>query len=113
MFLYLPGGDFLNFGIVAEFNPFHNGHKLLVDYAHSLGGTVTAVMSENFVQRGECACMHIQDRVRCALNEGVDLVVSLPLPFATASAERFAKGGIQVLGSLGFVDGIAFGFIFY
>ena len=100
----------MNYGIVAEFNPFHNGHKYIVDTLRENGkNTVTAVMSESFVQRGEGACIPPNERVRMALSCGVDLVLSLPVAYATASAERFADGGIQVLGSLGCIDALGFG----
>ena len=100
----------MNYGIVAEFNPFHNGHKYIVDTLRDNGkNTVTAVMSESFVQRGEGACVSPNERVRMALSCGVDLVLSLPVAYATASAERFADGGIQVLGALGCIDALGFG----
>ena len=100
----------MNYGIVAEFNPFHNGHKYLVDTLKSNGeNTVTVVMSESFVQRGECACVSPYTRTKMALQCGADLVLSLPVPFATASAERFALGGLSVLGGLGCVDALGFG----
>lgn len=100
----------MNYGIVAEFNPFHNGHKYLVDAIKGNGeNTVTVVMSESFVQRGECACMSPYARTKMALKCGADLVLSLPVPYATASAERFALGGLSVLGGLGCVDALAFG----
>ena len=96
--------------IVAEFNPFHNGHKYLIDALKSNGeNTVTVVMSESFVQRGECACVSPYARTKMALLNGADLVLSLPVPYATASAERFALGGLSVLGGLGCVDSLAFG----
>ena len=100
----------MNYGIVAEFNPFHNGHKHIVDTLKANGeNTVTAVMSESFVQRGECACMSPYERTRAALMSGIDLVLSLPVPYATASAERFAEGGVGVLGELGCIDALGFG----
>lgn len=100
----------MNYGIVAEFNPFHNGHKHIVDFLKNNGeNTVAAVMSESFVQRGECACIAPDARVRMALQGGVDLVLSLPVPYATASAERFAEGGVGVLGALGCIDALGFG----
>ena len=100
----------MNYGIVAEFNPFHNGHKYLIDTIKNDGeNTVTVVMSESFVQRGECACLSPNARIRMALSCGADLVLSLPVPYATASAERFALGGLSVLGGLGCVDALAFG----
>lgn len=100
----------MNYGIVAEFNPFHNGHKYIVDALRNNGeNTVTAVMSESFVQRGEGACVSPNERVQMALSCGVDLVLSLPVAYATASAERFAEGGVQILGSLGCIDALGFG----
>jgi cytidyltransferase-like protein len=100
----------LNYGIVAEFNPFHNGHKYLIDTIKSNNeNTVTVVMSESFVQRGECACVSPYARTKMALQCGADLVLSLPVPYATASAERFALGGLSVLGGLGCVDALGFG----
>lgn len=100
----------MNYGIVAEFNPFHNGHKYLIDTIKSNGeNTVTVVMSESFVQRGESACVSPYARTRMALECGADLVLSLPVTYATASAERFALGGLSVLGGLGCVDALAFG----
>lgn len=100
----------MNYGIVAEFNPFHNGHKYLIDAVKNNGeNTVTVVMSESFVQRGECACLSPNARTRMALECGADLVLSLPVTYATASAERFALGALSVLGGLGCVDALAFG----
>lgn len=100
----------MNYGLVAEFNPFHKGHKYIVDVLKNNGeNTVTAVMSESFVQRGECACVSPDVRTRMALECGVDLVLSLPVPYATASAERFARGGVGVLAALGCIDALGFG----
>ncbi len=100
----------MNYGIVAEFNPFHKGHKYIVDVLKNDGeNTVTAVMSESFVQRGECACISPDMRTRMALKCGVDLVLSLPVAYATASAERFAGGGVGVLNALGCIDALGFG----
>ena len=100
----------MNYGIIAEFNPFHNGHKYLFDVLkEDENDTVTAVMSETFVQRGECAVMSPEARAECALKSGADLVLSLPLKYALSSAERFAFGGVNTLHSLGVVDCLAFG----
>lgn len=100
----------MNYGIVAEFNPFHNGHKYLIDtIKNNSENTITVVMSESFVQRGECACLSPYTRTQMALRCGADLVLSLPVPYATASAERFALGGLSVLGGLGCVEALAFG----
>ncbi len=100
----------MNYGIVAEFNPFHNGHRYIVDALKNGGeNTVTAVMSESFVQRSECACASPYIRTQMALENGVDLVLSLPVVYATASAERFANAGVSVLSSLGVIDALGFG----
>lgn len=100
---------FLNYGVIAEFNPFHNGHKYLLDILKGDENTVTVVMSESFVQRGECACIDVSQRVKMALLNGADLVLSLPVPFATSSAEKFALGGVSVLNALGVIDCLSFG----
>ncbi len=96
--------------IISEFNPFHKGHKYLIDKARENGAThIVAVMSGNFVQRGESAVFSKWDRAKTALENGVDLVVENPLIYATASAQRFAFGGVGVINGLGCVDEIAFG----
>lgn len=99
----------MNYGVVAEFNPLHNGHKAFLDSIKSEGDTVTAVMSECFVQRGETASMRPGARTLCALENGVDLVLALPVTFAVSSAEGFAFGGVSVLKSCGVIDSLAFG----
>lgn len=100
----------MNYGIVAEFNPFHNGHKYLVDsLKKDDNSTVTAVMSGNFVQRGEPALMNVNLRTEAALNSGVDLVLSLPLPYCISTAEKFGLAGVTVLDSLNCLNSIAFG----
>ena len=97
-------------GIIAEYNPFHNGHKALVDHCRETGAThVVAVMSGNFVQRGSVAIMDKRARAAAALRGGVDLVLELPVPFAVATAEVFARGGVEVLEALGCVDALCFG----
>ncbi len=96
--------------IISEFNPFHKGHKYLIDKARENGAThIVAVMSGNFVQRGESAVFSKWDRAKIAIENGVDLVVENPLVYATASAQRFAFGGVGVIKGLGCVDEIAFG----
>lgn len=97
-------------GIVAEYNPFHNGHKALVDHCRENGAThIVAAMSGNFVQRGSVAIMDKRARAAAAIKGGVDLVLELPVPFAVATAEVFARGGVSVLDGLGCVDALAFG----
>ena len=100
----------MNYGIVAEFNPFHNGHKYLVDsLKQNENDTVTAVMSGNFVQRGEPAVLDVNLRTKIALMSGVDLVLSLPFPYCSATAEKFALSGVTVLDSLNCLDSLGFG----
>lgn len=97
-------------GIIAEYDPFHNGHKAHIDSVRADGAThIVAVISGSFTQRGEPALLTKFDRARMALACGADLVVENPLPFAMASAERFAVGGVSVLHALGCVDTLSFG----
>lgn len=97
-------------GIIAEYNPFHKGHEAMIQECRSGGAThVVAVMSGNFVQRGSVAIMDKRSRAAAALQGGADLVVELPVPWAVATAERFAYGGVSVLNALGCVDLLQFG----
>ncbi|MCR4927848.1 MAG: nucleotidyltransferase family protein [Lachnospiraceae bacterium] len=97
-------------GIIAEFNPFHNGHKYLIDRARAMGAdTVVIVMSGDFVQSGEPAVCSKEIRTRMALECGADLVLLLPAVYSTASAEGFAYGAVSLLDSLGIVDFMVFG----
>ncbi len=97
-------------GIVAEYNPFHLGHQYqLAETKKTLGGAVVCVMSGNFVQRGECAVLDKWSRARCALLGGADLVLELPTVWAVSSAERFARGAVELLSATGVVDTLSFG----
>lgn len=97
-------------GIIAEYNPFHNGHALLAQKAREAGAThVVAVMSGNFVQRGEPALMHHTVRTKAALECGIDLVLQLPSVYAVSSAQSFARAGIEILDGTGVVDWLVFG----
>ncbi len=101
-------------GIVAEYNPFHNGHAYHIEKTRERDGGceathIVAVMSGSFVQRGEPAVMTKFDRARAALSGGADLVLELPLPWALSSAEKFAFGAVSMLNALGCVDTISFG----
>lgn len=95
-------------GIVCEFNPFHKGHKYLVDTVKKDGDTVVCVMSGNFVQRGEPALFPKEARVRSALLNGADIVLELPFIYATASAEIFAYNAVKILNDFG-CEKLAFG----
>lgn len=97
-------------GIIAEFNPFHNGHALLVQKAREAGYThVVAVMSGNFVQRGEPAVFHHSVRTKAAIENGVDLVLQLPCVYAMSGAQSFARAGAEILNALGTVNSLVFG----
>ena len=98
-------------GIVAEYNPFHNGHLYHIEKAKEQTGAdyVIVVMSGNFVQRGEPAIIDKYARTKAALHAGADLVIELPVIYATASAEHFALGAISLLNSLNLVDYVCFG----
>ncbi len=95
-------------GIVAEFNPLHNGHKYIIDCAKSDGFAVACVISGNFVQRGDCAIIPKFKRAQTAINVGVDIVCELPVPWSMSTAQNFALGGVSQLLSLG-VSQIYFG----
>ena len=99
-------------GVVAEYNPFHEGHlRLLRTLRAELGAPVpvVAVLSGDFVQRGEAACFSKFARAEAAVRCGVSLVLELPLPWSLASAEGFARGGVGLLAATGVVDCISFG----
>lgn len=89
-------------GVIAEYNPFHNGHAFLIKELKSNGADhIAVVMSGNFVQRGDAAILSKWARTKQALICGADLVLELPLPWAVAGAERFALGGVSILTALG------------
>ena len=99
-------------GIVAEYNPFHTGHAWHIAQTRRLfqeETAVAAVMSGNWVQRGECAAADKWTRTEMALAGGADLVLELPTVWATASAEGFAKGAVSLLAATGVVDVLSFG----
>ena len=88
-------------GIIAEFNPLHNGHRKLIDEAKKGGNTVAAVISGNFVQRGECAVLEKSLRTKCAMLCGIDIVAELPVLWSMSTASNFALGGVWQLYALG------------
>ena len=99
-------------GIIAEYNPLHRGHVHLLAQCRRLLGAETdivCVMSGDFVQRGDFALVRRHARARAAVESGADLVLELPLPWAVASAERFAAGGVQTLLATGVVTHLVFG----
>lgn len=98
-------------GVIAELNPFHDGHAYLLRQAKEQCGASYAVvvMSGDFVQRGEPAILDKYTRTRQALEGGADLVFELPVRFCVSSAGDFAAGGVMALNSLGFVTDLCFG----
>ncbi len=98
-------------GIIAEYNPFHNGHLYHLNKSkESTGSTYTvAIMSGNFMQRGNTALLDKWSRAEAAIKAGVDLVIELPLIYSISSAENFANGAMKILDSLKVVDYISFG----
>ncbi len=98
-------------GIIAEYNPFHLGHKYHIDTAKRLADAdyAVAIISGSFVQRGCCAIADKYTRARSALLGGADLVLELPVLFATSSAETFARGAVYTLNKLGVISYLAFG----
>jgi len=98
-------------GIIAEYNPFHNGHQYQIEQIKKQTGAknIVIAMSGDFVQRGAPAWTDKYLRTEMALSGGADFVFELPVSVSTASAEHFAYYGVSLLTSLGFVDGICFG----
>lgn len=99
-------------GVIAEYNPFHNGHVLHLEKTRAalVGDTgIVAVMSGDFVQRGENAIYSKFARAEAAVRCGCDLVLELPLPWCLSSAEGFARGAVGILGGLGVVTHLSFG----
>lgn len=94
-------------GIIAEFNPLHTGHALLLERAKERG-TVVAVISGNFVQRGDLAIAKKRVRARAALLGGADLVLELPVAYSMSTAQNFALGGVSALKAVG-CDSLIFG----
>ena len=98
-------------GIIAEYNPFHNGHKYHIEETRRITDAdyVIAVISGDFVQRGAPAVSDKYLRTEAALRNGVDLVLELPLFYAAGSAEYFAMGAVTLLDKLGSVNALCFG----
>ena len=98
-------------GIIAEYNPFHNGHLFHLNESKKLTGSsyTVAIMSGNFAQRGNTSIIDKWSKAKSAIECGVDLVVELPVLYSTSSAENFAEGAIKILDSLKVVDYLSFG----
>ena len=98
-------------GIIAEYNPFHNGHAYHLEKSKELAKAnyVIAVVSGNFVQRGNVSLINKWDKANMALTNGADLVIELPTVYSISSAENFAYGAVKILDSLNIVDYISLG----
>ena len=95
-------------GIVAEFNPLHNGHEHLIQTAKKDHNTVVCVISGNFVQRGDTAIIPKFERAKSALEAGADMVLELPVPWSMSTAANFALGAVSQLSALN-IDTLYFG----
>lgn len=98
-------------GIIAEYNPCHNGHKYHIEESRKRTNAdcVVSIISGSFVQRGAPAVADKFTRARCALLSGADLVIELPVVYSTGSAELFASGAVNILDKLGGISHISFG----
>lgn len=97
-------------GIICEYNPFHNGHMHHIEQTRKNGAThIVAVMSGNFVQRGDVALVNKFERAKTAVKCGADLVIELPVAYSMSNAETFARGAVYLLDALGCVDELSFG----
>ena len=98
-------------GIIAEYNPFHNGHLYHISESKRISKTdyVVVVMSGNFVQRGNTSLIDKWTKTEMALRNGADLIIELPTIYSISSAENFAEGAIKILDSLGVIDVLSFG----
>lgn len=96
--------------VIAEYNPFHNGHlyqlnKIKEDFTDN----IVVIMSSNFVQRGEPAIINKFERAKIAVDNGASLVIENPLIYSTSNADIFSKGAISILNSMGIIDRLYFG----
>ena len=98
-------------GIIAEYNPFHNGHLYHLDTSKKITGYdyTVAIISGNFTQRGSTSVIDKWSKTKMALQNGVDLVIELPVLYSISSSENFADGAIKILNSLGIIDYLSFG----
>jgi cytidyltransferase-like protein len=98
-------------GIIAEFNPFHNGHRYLIERAKKITGADNAVIvcSGNFVQRGVCSIIDKSKRATSALLNGADIILELPVVYSCSSAELFSTSAIRMLDKLNCIDYLCFG----
>lgn len=99
------------YAVICEFNPFHNGHALLINKIKESDrdAKIVAVMSGNFVERGDAAVIDKYSRAEMALRCGCNLVLELPSPWCFSGAEFFARGGVHIADAIGVTDYLAFG----
>ena len=98
------------YAIICEFNPFHNGHRYLLEQLpKGEGDYIACIMSGSFVQRGEPAAFDKWERAAAAVRFGADLVLELPLPYALSDGDRFAAKGVELAAALGQPTTLAFG----
>lgn len=98
-------------GIIAEYNPFHNGHLYHLENSKKATNCdySVAIISGNFTQRGSTSIVDKWEKTKMALSNGIDLVLELPTLYSISSAENFADGSIKILNSLGIIDFLSFG----
>lgn len=102
--------DLKTAAVIAEYNPFHKGHRLHLEKTREMGADrIIAVMSGSMVQRGSAAVFDKHFRAACAVANGADLVVELPYPFCCSCAEIFAKKAVEIINGMGIVDFLSFG----
>ncbi len=101
----------MNFSIISEYNPFHNGHKYQIDTIKNKldGKNIIVIQSGNFVQRGDVSIASKFTRAKMALLSGADIILEIPQIFSSSSAMYFSKGSISVLDRLNIIDKICFG----
>ncbi len=97
--------------IIGEYNPFHNGHLYHLNESKKIANAnyTIAIMSGNFVQRGDVSIVDKWTKAKMAILGGIDLVIELPCIYSISSAENFASGAIKMLNSLKIVDTLSFG----
>lgn len=98
-------------GIIAEYNPMHNGHIYNIKKAKELSGAdyVIVIMSGSFTEQGNISVIDKFDKAKIAIANGADMVIELPTIYAVSSAESFAFGAVSILNSLGVITHLAFG----
>lgn len=102
----------INAAVICEYNPFHSGHLRQLEFIRARLGSdavITAVMSGNYMQRGDLACAPKYERAASAVKSGCDLVLELPFPWSCSSAEFFATAGVSLADALGVFDTLCFG----